>query len=139
MVGVPLLTRAVLKDAHAFLSEDIFQKPRFRFQRSQRIVRTDEFSSVFNFRRRFEGAYFQLYYRPNDAGQARLGVVVGKKWLRRAHDRNAVKRLVREHFRLLQHRLSSVDLVVRLAKPAVRLPLSVLKTDIDTLFLRIQS
>lgn len=137
MVGVRSLTRAVPKGAHAFLSDETSRVPRFGFQRSRRIVRTDEFSSVFNFRRRFEGVYFQLHYQPNGRAYARLGVVVAKKWLRRAHDRNAIKRMTRELFRLQQYELSAYDVVVRLAKPATRLPLNTLRVDLDALFARI--
>jgi len=42
-------------------------------------------------------------------------VVVAKRLLKRAFDRNLVKRLGREHFRLLRQRLPARDLVLRLA------------------------
>lgn len=41
----------------------------------------------------------------------RLGLTVAKKHLKRAHDRNRIKRLVRESFRLSQHNLPSCDFV----------------------------
>ena len=57
--------------------------------------------------------------RPQGASEARLGLVVGKKLLKRAVDRNRVKRIVREQFRLRRARLPVCDLVVRLhARPA---------------------
>lgn len=62
-----------------------------------------------------------LHYQPRPEGnsEARLGLVVAKKLLKRAVDRNKVKRVVREHFRLRLAGLPPVDLVVRLAaKPA---------------------
>ncbi|MBS1141185.1 MAG: ribonuclease protein component [Proteobacteria bacterium] len=62
-----------------------------------------------------------LHYqpRPESNTEARLGLVVGKKLLKRAVDRNLVKRIVREQFRLRRAGLPPVDLVVRLAtKPA---------------------
>lgn len=62
-----------------------------------------------------------LHYQPRPEGntEARLGLVVGKKLLKRAVDRNRVKRVVREQFRLRRAGLPAVDLVVRLAaKPA---------------------
>ena len=46
---------------------------------------------------------------------ARLGLVVAKRFLRRSVDRNLIKRLGREHFRLLRSRLPSRDLILRLA------------------------
>ncbi len=62
-----------------------------------------------------------LHYQPRPEGntEARLGLVVGKKLLKRAVDRNTVKRVVRDHFRRCRAELPAVDLVVRLAaKPA---------------------
>jgi len=44
---------------------------------------------------------------------ARLGLVVGKRAVRRAHDRNRVKRALRETFRRRRAQLPAVDLVVQ--------------------------
>jgi ribonuclease P protein component len=41
-----------------------------------------------------------------------LGIVVAKKKVRRAHERNRVKRLARESFRLHQQQLDLLDIVV---------------------------
>ena len=46
---------------------------------------------------------------------ARLGLVVAKRFLRRSVDRNLVRRIAREQFRLMRVRLKSSDLVLRLA------------------------
>ncbi|MGD8907773.1 MAG: ribonuclease P protein component [Chromatiales bacterium] len=44
--------------------------------------------------------------------RSRLGLAVSKKISRRAVDRNRIKRLIRESFRIHQHRLVGLDLVV---------------------------
>lgn len=88
------------------------------FPKQYRLTRTDEFSSVFGFRRALKSRHFLLHYRVRAAEEgdgARLGVVVAKRLLKRAVDRNLVKRLGREHFRLLRQRLPARDLVLRLA------------------------
>ncbi len=61
-----------------------------------------------------------LHYQPGQpGGSARLGLVVGKKLLKRAVDRNRVKRVIRDQFRRRRAELPAVDLVVRLAaRPA---------------------
>ncbi len=46
-----------------------------------------------------------------------MGVVVAKKLVRRATQRNLVKRIVREGFRLRRALLPRLDLVVRLHRP----------------------
>lgn len=84
-----------------------------------RLKKTDEFSSVFAFRRSLRGGPFQLFYRPNGLTSARLGVVVGKRFVRHAVKRNRVKRVVREAFRLARPGLPAFDLVLRvMSKPS---------------------
>ena len=45
------------------------------FERARRIVKTDEFSSVFRLRPVVRTAHFALYAQPNQLSHARLGVV----------------------------------------------------------------
>lgn len=93
------------------------------FARRYRLTKTDEFSSVFGFRRAIRGKLLMLHYqpRPDGSADARLGVVVGKKLLKRAVDRNRLKRIVREQFRRVRKDLPAVDLIVRLAVKAAPL------------------
>jgi ribonuclease P protein component len=99
------------------------------FPRQYRLTQTDEFSSVFGFRKALKSTHFLLHYRlrmtgetgiqagvPTEIGAgARLGVVVAKRLLKRSVDRNLVKRLARENFRKLRCRLPARDLILRLA------------------------
>jgi len=84
------------------------------FARVRRIVKTDEFSSVFRLRPAQKTAHFVLYTRVNALPHARLGVVVAKRFAPRAATRNTIKRMTRELFR--QSRLPAIDCVVRLSK-----------------------
>ena len=85
------------------------------FARVRRIVKTDEFSSVFRLRPAQKSAHFVLYTRPNTLPHARLGVVAAKRFAPRAVTRNTIKRVTRELFRI--NELQSVDCIVRLARP----------------------
>jgi ribonuclease P protein component len=87
------------------------------FARRYRLTKTDEFSSVFGFRKAIRGKLLMLHYQPRATGEtdARLGLVVGKKLLKRAVDRNRCKRVLREQFRQRRAELPACDLVVRLA------------------------
>lgn len=82
------------------------------FPRSSRLLRPAEFQAV------FDGAEvkvgdtgFLLLVRPNGGDQARLGLVVAKKKVRRSVDRNRLKRVVRESFRLHRAALPAVDVI----------------------------
>ena len=84
------------------------------FARVRRIVKTDEFSSVFRLRPAQKTAHFVLYTRLNQLPHARLGVVVAKRFAPRAATRNTIKRVTRELFRVSA--LPPIDCVVRLSK-----------------------
>jgi ribonuclease P protein component len=88
------------------------------YARDRRIVKTDEFSSVFRLRPARRTDHFVLYIRNNGLTTARLGIVVAKRLAPRAVTRNMVKRITRELFR--QTALPAVDCVVRLSKPINR-------------------
>lgn len=64
-------------------------------------------------RRRRLGA-IEMIALPNTTGFARLGLIISKRSLARAVDRNRVRRWAREAFRLRQHRLPASDIVLRL-------------------------
>jgi ribonuclease P protein component len=87
----------------------------FGFDTSLRLHKTDEFSSVFAFRRVLRGSHFALHYCPNPDGTPRLGLVVAKKLAKRAVQRNLVKRIGRDVFRHARASLPPYDLVLRLS------------------------
>ena len=70
------------------------------FPRELRLLTPSQFTFVFQ--------------QPQRAGtpQPRIGLTVAKKNVRRAHERNRIKRLTRESFRLRQHELPAMDFVV---------------------------
>ena len=85
------------------------------FARARRIVKTDEFSSVFRLRPAQKTPHFVLYARASTLPHARLGVVVAKRFAPRAVTRNTIQRIVRELFRVSG--LPPLDLIVRLSGP----------------------
>ncbi len=83
------------------------------FPKAARLLKTDEFSSVFRLRPWRRSAHFVVYGKPT-GGDARLGLVVGKKQAPRAVTRNLVKRLAREAFRLRRAEFAGWDILLRL-------------------------
>jgi len=91
------------------------------FYRQAKLTKTDEFSSVFNFRRRLYSEHLVLNFKPNDLEIARLGLVVAKKTAKSAVSRNYMRRVLREFFRLHQCELGTFDLVINVRKKFTRL------------------
>ena len=103
------------------------------YPRRYRLTKTDEFSSVFSFRKALRSPHFLLHWRTRsvaDAQYPRLGLVVAKKLLPRAVDRNLIRRLTREHFRLLRQGLPARDLIMRLANRPAELDRKLLAAEI---------
>lgn len=108
-----------------------------RFRYADRLHKTDEFSSVFAFRRTLRGRFYALYYRPNSLGAARLGVIVAKKLAKRANVRNLVKRIARELFRRQRVSLPGYDLIARLHAPVASATRAELNQDFSALLTRL--
>ncbi|MCX7894163.1 MAG: ribonuclease P protein component [Burkholderiales bacterium] len=76
---------------------------------------------------------FRLSLRPNGLPYARLALVVAKRHAPRAVDRNRVRRLAREAFRIHQQRFAGQDLVVRLTASIAERPVTL--AEIEALLL----
>jgi len=88
------------------------------FRKASKLLKTDEFSSVFNFKRRYTSEFLVIHYQPNNINRSRLGLVVGKKIAKSAVSRNYMRRLIRECFRTDEHiDVLCLDLIVRVQKP----------------------
>jgi ribonuclease P protein component len=86
--------------------------------RDARLVDKADFDRVFADNQRARTDFVMVMAHPNQVGYPRLGMVVAKRLLARAVDRNRVKRCVRESFRQVLPELPACDFVVRLiAKP----------------------
>jgi ribonuclease P protein component len=110
------------------------------FARCHRLTRTDEFSSVFGFRRAIRGKLLTVHYQPRPDGEngARLGLVIAKKYLKRAVDRNHFKRIIREQFRCVRGGLPALDLVVRLTVKSAAIDPKLLTAELIFLLNRVQ-
>lgn len=87
----------------------------FAFPRSLRLVNGHDFQTVFDAPDwRITDRHFLILAKRNQQPQARLGLVIGRRKARRSVDRGAIKRRAREQFRLRQHQLAGLDLIILL-------------------------
>ena len=108
-----------------------------RFPRHFRLNDSREFDRVFRTAtvRGGHGA-LRLSAVANRMHTARLGLVVGKRALPRAHERNRAKRVLRETFRRCRRNLPAMDIVVQVTgddrNEGYRASLEALLSDLHT-------
>ena len=83
-----------------------------RFAKQSRLNNPSDFKRAFHSRARSVDRYFVTVASKNNLDYARLGMAISRKWVKRAVDRNRIKRLVRESFRKHQEMLAGLDIVV---------------------------
>jgi ribonuclease P protein component len=82
------------------------------FARGDRLLTPEDYSWVFQRPVKSADGCFTIMSRSRGSGSARLGLAVSKKNVRRAVDRNRIKRVIRESFRHNRQALEGLDIVV---------------------------
>ena len=109
----------------------------FSLSKHAKLIKTDDFSSVFNFRKRIATQYLAFHYLPSQHTKARLGLVVAKKTAKSAVHRNYMRRVLRECFRLQQHEIGAVDLIIRVQKNFGKADFVQIKQEFDELMAKL--
>jgi ribonuclease P protein component len=86
------------------------------FPPSARLSDPEAFRKLLGVARKADGIV-ELAFRRRDEGSAKLGLVVSKRMLSRAVDRNRFRRIVRERFRLRRATLRAGEILIRLRRP----------------------
>ncbi|HSX71196.1 ribonuclease P protein component [Pseudomonas subflava] len=83
------------------------------FGREKRLLTPRHFKAVFDSPSgKAPGKNVLLLARANDLDHPRLGLVIGKKSVKLSVERNRLKRVIRDTFRLNQDSLGGLDIVV---------------------------
>lgn len=83
------------------------------FGREKRLLTPQQFKTVFDSSsNKVPGKNVLLLARENQLEHPRLGLVIGKKSVKLAVERNRIKRQIRESFRHSQDILNGVDIVI---------------------------
>lgn len=109
-----------------------------KFSRASRLIKTDDFSSVFNFRKRISGHFLAIHYLRNQLAHPRLGLIVAKKNTRSSVDRNYIRRVLRELFRKNQYELLNVDLVIRTQRTFGRADYKAVELEFNKLMVKLR-
>ena len=110
-----------------------------RFGANLRLRSKLQFDAVYAGSRRIDDRFFALRVKANGLSHPRVGLAVAVKTAGNAVARNRIRRLVRESFRLNQHELPAVDVVVAAKFPAREAPATSLRDSLATLWKRVAS
>ncbi|EXJ10033.1 MULTISPECIES: ribonuclease P protein component [Nitrincola] len=85
----------------------------FGYPRQLRLLTGGDFKQVFDRASlKVSDPSLLILANPNQLGHPRIGFVISKKNVRRAVKRNRIRRIIRESFRLQQHDLPAIDMVI---------------------------
>jgi ribonuclease P protein component len=94
----------------------VIEQDELGFSKKNRLLLPNEYKFVFKNGRKLQSLCFVTICCVNGKDHARLGLAIAKKNVRLAHDRNRVRRIVRETFRHYQGALKGFDIVVMAQK-----------------------
>lgn len=90
----------------------------YNFGKHLKLLSSTDYQQVFDdVKYRVGTREFLVLSQENSLSHPRVGIIVSKKVSKRSPDRNRIKRLVREAYRLNQHNLPNHDIIV-LARPS---------------------
>lgn len=95
-----------------------------------KLLKADEISSVFNFRKRLHTDHLYIHFAPNRLDHYRIAFVISKKMEKLAVRRNYIKRTIKEIINISLKKNLSVDIVFRLKKSYYKSDFKTVKLDI---------
>ncbi len=107
------------------------------FPPSVRLREPAEFKCVFANPERSTDKYFTVLAIVNELEHPRLGLAIAKKHIKRAVDRNKIKRSARESFRLQQQDIYHLDFVITARRDAATADSKTLQASLNKHWLKL--
>lgn len=101
------------------------------FPKELKIRTNSEYEEILGKSKRLSTEHFNILCAPNSLGYPRMGLVVGKKSVPGSVERNRIKRVLREFFRLNRTLFGSTDVVFVAKKGSEKLDYSLAKKEIE--------
>ncbi len=108
----------------------------FSFPSQFKLNKPEEYQKVFANPLKSTDKFFTVLAIQNENGYARLGLAIAKKNIKRAIDRNKIKRSARESFRL-QQQLGNWDIVILARREAATAPKKILTRSLNKHWLKL--
>ena len=112
---------------------------RLSFGAELRLRSKLQFDAIYAGGKRIDDRFFGLRIKPNGLDHPWIGLAVAVKTAGSGVARNRARRLIRESFRLAQHELPAVDIVVAAKIPAREAPAATLRASLAALWQRVAS
>jgi len=107
------------------------------FSRKYRLLKKHDFQSVFAKSHKSVHKFIIALYQQTQHDYGRLGIMLSKRHLPRAVDRNTLRRVIRESFRHHHDALKGLDIIILLRSECTPLDRKALRTDIDYLWQKV--
>tara|TARA_R110000868_G_scaffold158036_3_gene385766 strand:+ start:9707 stop:10078 length:372 start_codon:yes stop_codon:yes gene_type:complete len=107
---------------------------KFAFPKTQHLLTPGDFKAVFGTKLSVSNSHVVILAKPNTLDCPRIGFALTRKAVKKAVQRNTIKRIIRESFRLSQDKLPQLDLVVMARKGNVDFDKAALRQGIDRLW-----
>lgn len=92
---------------------------KYSLSKQIRLLTLDDFVFVFQQPKKIKTTGIILFSRLNNLQHPRIGLAISKKYIKHAHERNRIKRYIRETFRINQYNLSPSDFILTLCSKEI--------------------